>query len=131
MLQAFYHEKAVQVGDETLHLVINFAALDAAEQQIGRPFDEVLGELLSPLRSPPLGLQGKVVWALLRDRHSEISLDQVATVLFGPASAAVGLALGDLLAAAFPATDGKAKAKNPRKPRGVSSPSSSPGAPKV
>jgi hypothetical protein len=131
MLNAFYNEQAVKVGDDTLRLVINFAAIDAAEGMIGRDFDQILAELTSQDPKPGLALQGKVVWALLREHHPDVSIDQVATLLFGPASTVLGMAIGKLLTAAFPSARGAAKPANPRKPRGASKPSSSPGAKKA
>lgn len=125
----FYHEEQVTIGDETLRLVINFAALDAVESLTGRGFDRILAEFTgadevagAPAREPGVALQGKVVWGLLRQHHPELSLDHVAGMLFGPASAKIGAAIAKLLAAAFPSADPvdpKAKAGNPRKPRGA------------
>ena len=121
-IAAFYHEEQVTVGDETLRLVINFAALDAVESLTGRSFDRILGEFTGE-GEPGMALQGKVVWGLLRQHHPELSLDQVACLLFGPPSAKVGAAIAKLMAAAFPAAepaDTKAKAANPPVPRGAS-----------
>lgn len=126
----FYHEAQVTVGDATLRLVINFAALDAVESLTGRGFDRVLAEFTGgdtapgvPAPEPGVALQGKVVWGLLRQHHPDISLDQVAGLLFGPASAQIGTAIAKLLTAAFPAaepTPKKVKAARPPRPRGVS-----------
>lgn len=121
MLKPFYHEEAVKVGDDTLRLVINFRAMDATESLIGRPFDEILKEMSSG--SPTLSVQGKVVWGLLREHHSDLSLDQVMTLLFGEPCVTVGYAMAKLLKSAFPAAEPEAKGKNPPKPRGASRPS--------
>lgn len=128
-LTAFYHEAAVRVDDDTqLRLVIDFAALDAVEGLVGKPFDRILEDFTAADSDPPLGLQGKVIWGFLRRYHPEVSLDQVANLLFGPSSVALGVAIGQLFNAAFPTAepdDGKkAKAANPRKPRGTSKPTS-------
>ncbi|KQM88658.1 hypothetical protein ASE67_02645 [Sphingomonas sp. Leaf23] len=126
MLAAFYHEEQLTVGDETLRLVINFAALDAVESLTGRAFDRILADFTKKDAEPQLSLQGKVVWGLLRQHHPEITLDQVAALLFGPTGARIGAAIAKLMAAAFPAAepaDPKAKGANPRKPRGASNPS--------
>ena len=126
MLAAFYHEEQLTVGDETLRLVINFAALDAVESLTGRAFDRILADFTKPDAEPQLSLQGKVVWGLLRQHHPEITLDQVAALLFGPTGARIGAAIAKLMAAAFPAAepaDPKAKGANPRRPRGASNPS--------
>jgi len=128
-IAAFYHEEQVTVGDETLRLVINFAALDAVESLTGRSFDRILAEFTDegepgrPAKEPGVALQGKVVWGLLRQHHPELSLDQVAGLLFGPTSAKIGAAIAKLMAAAFPPAEAaaeKAKAANPPEPRGAS-----------
>lgn len=122
MLKPFYHEQAVTIDGETLRLVINFAAIDATEHLLGKPFPAVLEAFSQPVQ--PLGVLGKVVWGLLREHHPEVSLDQAASLLFGENGLRVGAAVSLLLNAAFPAAEeGKAKAKNPRKPRGASKPS--------
>jgi hypothetical protein len=120
MLKPFYNERTVVVDGEELRLVINFRAIDATEQLIGCGYDKILDDIQD--QNVPLGLQGKVLWGLLREHHSGLSLDQTATLLFGPPSVAIGMAMIELFNAAFPAAE-KAKGKNPRKPRGVSKPS--------
>lgn len=131
-LAAFHHEQAVKVGGDTLRLVLNFGSIDAIEGLVGRGFDTILPELVGSDARPPLGLQGRVVWGLLREHHPEISLDQAATLLFGEASMSVGIAMGALINAAFsPADPTKAKPANPRKPRGASRSSSKPGVAKA
>lgn len=121
MLQAFYNEEAVAVGGDTYRLVIDFAAIDAVESLLGRSFGDVVNEVLKP--NAPVSLIGKVVWGLLRRHHPELTIDQVASLLFGEPGVAVGAAVGKLIEAAFnlaPATEEKEKGKNPRKPRGAS-----------
>lgn len=129
MFKPFYNEEAVKIGDDTIRLVINFRAMDATESLVGRNYDEVLKEMAAG--DPPLSLQGKVVWGLLREHHPDLSLDHAMTLLFGEPSVAVGFAMNKLLNAAFPAADPEAKGKNPTKPRGASKPSTPRGAVKV
>lgn len=131
MIPAFYHEEAVQVGEVTLRLVMNFRALDAIECETQRGFDGILKQLTAPGGEPPLSLASRVVWGLLREHHPEIGIDQAATLVNGPSAPAIGVAMGLLFERAWPRatpTDGKAKPAHPRKPRGRSKPSSSPGA---
>ncbi|RZM11810.1 MAG: hypothetical protein EOP67_66610 [Sphingomonas sp.] len=132
-LQAFRHEEAVTVGDDALRLVLNFRALDAIESETQRPFDTILHQLTAG-GIPPNSLVSRVVWGLLREHHAEVSIDQAAGLVNGDAAPAIGMAMGKLFETAFPRAkpaDGKAKPAHPRKPRGASKPSSSPGAAKV
>ncbi len=120
MPQPFYHEQAIVIDGETFNLVINFLAIDATEQLLNMGYDEILEELQRP--DGKAGLNGKVLWGLLRENHADLSLDQVMTLQLGKNAVPMGLAVQHLLTAAFPAAD-KAKGKNPPKPRGASKPS--------
>lgn len=132
MLAAFYHEEPVTVGDDTYRLCMNFRGIDAIESSTGRPFDGILQEFTSGDASPTISLQGRVVWGLLREHHPSVTIDQVATLLFSPASVQIGMAMGKLFDNAFPRAEepkpGKDKPAHPRKPRGASKATSSPGA---
>lgn len=131
MLASFHHEEVVTVGEDALRLVINFLALDAIESAVGRGFDTILRDLTSSSARPAIGLQAQVLWGLLREHRPDITLDQAAALVIGPTNTAIGMALGRLLASAFPAGEQKAKDPHPRAPRGASSNSSSPGASKA
>jgi hypothetical protein len=117
MPQPFYHEQTVVVDDETFKLVINFRAIDATEQLVGRGYDEILADIQKD--DVLVSLNGKVLWGLLREHHSELTLDQILTLCKGEPGLTMGLAMSQLLQAAFPLTE-KAKGENPPKPRGVS-----------
>jgi hypothetical protein len=131
-LAAFRHEEQVTLGDDTYRLAMNFRALDAIESETKRSFDGILRELTTPGAEPPMSLQGKVVWGLLREHHPEVTLDQSITLILGPAGVQIGMAMGSLFETAFPRAEapkpGKDKPAHPRKPRGASKPTSSPGA---
>jgi hypothetical protein len=121
MPKAFYHEQLVEIDGEKLLLAINFKAITATERFLdGRGYDSILDELQSPTCT--IETTGAVVWGLLREHHPTVSMDETASLLFGANAAKVGLAVSDLMVAAFPAVE-KAKGKNPRKPRGASKPS--------
>lgn len=117
MPQPFYHEQSVVVGDETFILVINFRAIDATEQLLDLGYDEILEKIQQP--DVKVGFSGKVLWGLLREHHSDLSLDQVLTLSKGEPGVTMGLAMSQLLVAAFPTVE-KAKGKNPPKPHGAS-----------
>lgn len=119
-LKPFHHEQSVVIDGEALTLTINFRAIDATEQLLGRGYDEIIDEIQQP--SAPVGLTGKVLWGLLREHHPDLSLDQILTLQFGDNGVTMGLAIQQLLTAAFPTAE-KEKGKNPPKPRGASKPS--------
>lgn len=117
MVDAFYHEQAVKVGDETITLVIDFKAIDATEQLLDLGYDKILDKIQQP--DVKVGFSGKVLWGLLREYHSDLSLNQVLTLAQGETGMTMGLAMTNLLAAAFPVAE-KAKGKNPPEPHGAS-----------
>ena len=124
-LTAFYDEEVVEAGDTKLTLAIDFRAIDIIEGLAGGPGEIVpMPTVLAWLFTPPasIGLSGKVLWALLRRHHDDVSLDQAAGLMFhkehGPK---VGQAIDRLLSRAFNLVDEtKAKDKNPPKRRGAS-----------
>ena len=120
MLKPFYNEEVIHVGEDRLRLVLNFRAIDAAEGLIGKPFSSVLAEVADGTAGE--ALVGKVVWGLLREHHPELSIDQVAGLLFGPPGILLGGAVNRLLHASFSAAE-EPEAANPPKPRGASKPS--------
>lgn len=114
-MKAFYHEGQVKVDGEVLTLVCDFRAIDVIESVTGEKMSEILPQLVDP----PYALIGKVLWALLREKHDGVTLDEAAGVGFGKDGAAVGVVMGDVLRRAFNIGE-EAKGKNPRKPRGRS-----------
>lgn len=114
-MRPFYHEGSVEVDGETLHLVCNFRAIDVIESITGETMDEVLPQLAAPSHS----LAGKVLWAMLREKHEGVTLDEAAGLAFGPSGAAVGIVMGDVLRRAFNIGE-EAKGENPPKRRGRS-----------
>jgi len=124
MPEAFFHEQQVAVGGETITLAINFRAIDATEQLIGRNYDEILKELQKD--ESPVSLKGKVIWGLLREHHPEYNLDHILPLMRGEVGVKMGLAIEQLLHAAFPTAE-KEKGKNPLKRRGRSQSSESNG----
>lgn len=125
MLAPFYNEAQVQVGDDSLRLVVNMRTIDATEQLVGMDMPSVLQLLLSP--SPPLALGGKVVWGMLREHHPDVTLDQALGLMFGDVGAVVGLAMGDLLRRSFNVGEEAKDTGNPPRRRGTSKTSSSRG----
>ena len=116
-MRSFYHEGHVTVEGEQLTLICNFRAIDVIESLTG----EKMSDVLSQLDDPPSALVGKVLWALLREKHEGLTLDDAAGVMFGPDRENVGVVMGDVLRRAFNiGEEPKAKGKNPPKRRGAS-----------
>lgn len=120
-LTAFYNEEQVEIGEDVLGLVLDFRAIDVCEGLVGHPMPDIVGMLRSG--NPPLSLTGKVVWAVLRAKHSDVTLDQAAGLMFGEHAFKVGFALDSLLERVFPLKTEAKKPANPRPRRGASKPS--------
>lgn len=118
-MRSFYNEVQIEVEGEPLHLVMNFRAIDVIESLTEQTIPEIIPQLAD---NPPYSLVGKVLWAVLREKHEGVTLDQAASVAFDPVSGAVvGAALGDLIRRSF--NLGEAKEENPPTPAGASKPS--------
>lgn len=120
-LTAFYNEEQVEVGDDKLTLVLDFRAIDVCEGLCGRPMPEIVAELRSG--RPMLSVAGKILWALLRENHQEVSLNEAAGLMFGEHAAKAGFAMDALLERAFPLEEAAKSKPNPRKRRGALKPS--------
>lgn len=90
-MKAFYHEGQVESEGEKLILVCNFAAIDCIEAITGEDWDDLLPKLGS--RS----VSTKVLWGLLRCKHEGVTLDEAASIAFGPDQKQVGLVMGDVI----------------------------------
>ena len=116
-MRPFYHEGHVTVEGEQLTLVCNFRVIDVVESLTG----EKMSDILQQLDDPPSSLAGKMLWAMLREKHEGVTLDEAAGVMFGPDKGAVGIVVGDIFRRAFNVDEQpKAKGKNPPKRRGAS-----------
>lgn len=127
MLTAFYDEELISIGDDTLRLAIDFRAIDVIEHLAGEsgsvtPMPEVVAMLFAD--PPSLSVAGKVLWALLRRHHEDVTLDQCAGLMFGNDGNRVATAMyGLILRAMNLGEPKKEKGKNPPKRRGASKPS--------
>jgi hypothetical protein len=115
-MKPFFNEAEVEIADgEVLHLVLNFMVIDRIESLTGQSMDQVLPQLISP----PHNLATKILWAMLRVRHEDVTLDEAMGVVvdrkYGPK---VGLVMADLLKRSYDFEE--AKGKNPPKRRGRS-----------
>lgn len=122
-MRPFYHEGQVEVDGETLHLVCNFRAIDIIESLTDQSFDDVLSQIVNGKTS----LLTKVVWALLREKHEGVTLDEAAHIVRDTVhGAAVGVVVGDIFRRVLN-LDEKAGGENPPKRRGRSKTSSKSG----
>lgn len=134
MLTAFYDEEVVQLGDDdTLRLAIDFRAIDLMEHIVGdsdaiTPSTLIVDHVLHS-NPCPVSILCKVLYALLRRHHEDLSMDVCLGVMASKHSVAASFAMQNLLRRAFnygePAKE--EKGKNPPKPRGASKPSSKSG----
>lgn len=115
-MRPFFNEADVPVDDgETLHLVLDFRAIDCIESLTGQSMEEVLPQLVNPSHS----LACKMLWAMLREKHDGITLDEAMGIVVDPKyGPRVGAEIGLLLNRAYNLEE--AKDKNPPKRRGRS-----------
>lgn len=118
-MRPFHNEAQVPLKDGTvLRLVLNFRAIDAIEGVVGKPMPAILPDLITG--SASYAVVAKFVWGLLLEHHPELTMDQVAGLMFGEDGEAVGVVIGDLIRRAFNiGEEPKEKAANPRKRRGA------------
>lgn len=116
-MRSFFAEGQFQTDEgERLTLVCDFAALDVIEGVTGQNWDEIVPQLVKP----PRGLAVKVLYGLLRKRHEQISLDEVAGLFFDKNSIALWAVMGDVIARACNFDAGEEDAKPKKKPAGRS-----------
>jgi hypothetical protein len=119
MPRPFYHEGQVEIADgEVLNLVLDFRAIDIIENLTKLSMDQVLQLLASD--ATPDNLACKMLWAMARENHSSMTLNEAMSVVvdrkYGPA---VGLVMADMLNRAYDLEE-KAKEGNPPRRRGRS-----------
>lgn len=134
MLTAFYDEEVVQLGEDTLRLAVDFRAIDLMEHIVGdtdaiTPATLIVSHVLNSVPCP-VSILCKVLYAMLRRHHEDISMDVCLGVIGGEHSVAASYAMQTLLRRAFNFGEPeKAKDENPPQPRGTSKPSSKSGSP--
>jgi hypothetical protein len=124
-LVAFYDEEVVQVGDVTLRLAMDFRAIDLMEHIVGdsdriTPATTIVEAFLfsSPV---PVSISCKILYAMLRRHHEDVSLDEAMGAIAGEHSGRIALAMEALLKRSFNVGEPeKEKGENPPKRRGRS-----------
>lgn len=117
-LVAFGEEEQVTVDGEPLTLRLDFRAITIMEGALQSDMPSIVANFRSG--RPQLSVLGQMLWAMLREHHSEVTLDQAAGMMFAKDAAKVGFALDSLLGRAFPLPTEDRKVKNPPKQRGRS-----------
>ena len=117
-LVAFGCEEQVTVGGEALTLRLDFRAISVMEGALQSDMPSIVANFRSG--RPQISVLGQMLWAMLREHHPEVTLDQAAGIMFADEAAKVGFALDALLERAFPFPVEDRKTKNPPKQRGRS-----------
>lgn len=117
-LVPFGQEEQVTVFGETLTLRLDFRAITGIEGQTN--YDMPTVSVICRMSDAPVSILGQVIWFLLREHHPDVTLDQVAGIMFDQKeNAKLGVALDALLSRVFPLAEDK-KPKNAPKPHGRS-----------
>lgn len=118
-LVAFGEEEQVTVDGNALTLRLDFRAITIMEGALQSDMPSIVANFRSG--RPQLSVVGQLLWAVLREHHSETTLDQAAGIMFAKDAAKVGFALDALLERAFPlVAEDREKPNPPRKSRGRS-----------
>jgi len=97
-LKPFHFDAEVEAAEGfILHLSIDFAVINKLEGLLNKGMDELLGELVTSA-----SVMGKFLWAMTREHHPDLTLDQVAGIMFSKDyGAGVVATLGNLVRNAF------------------------------
>ena len=109
-LVAFGEEEQIVIDGEPLTLRLDFRAITIMEGALQSDMPSIVANFRSG--RPQLSVLGQMLWAMLREHHSEVTLDQAAGIMFDKDAAKVGFALDALIEKAFPMAEGR-KPKNP------------------
>jgi hypothetical protein len=117
-LVAFGCEEQVTVDGTPLTLRLDFRAITIMEGALQSDMPSIVANFRSG--RPQLSVLGQMLWAMLREHHPEVTLDQAAGIMFADEAAKVGFALDALLERAFPLPTEDRKKADPPKRRGRS-----------
>lgn len=96
-LKPFRHEASFVVGEVTLRLVVDFETIERVERAFNCGLDAVLGQIAASTAAAT-----KFIWFAIREHNPELSMDQIAGVMFSPEHGQALMAtLGDLVERAF------------------------------
>lgn len=114
-LVAFAPEEQVEAFGETYTLRLDFRAISVIEGALEMPFPYAVAQIRSG--NPQHGVLSRVLWALFREHHPEVTIDQALGIVMdqGKDGAKFGYALDALLERAFPITEGREKPNPPKR----------------
>lgn len=99
-LVAFGEEEQVTVDGQALTLRLDFRAITIMEGALNSDMPSIVANFRSG--RPQLSVLGQMLWAMLREHHSDVTLDQAAGIMFAKDAAKAGFAMDALLDRAFP-----------------------------
>lgn len=110
-MAGFYASEQVDCGGDKFTLVIDISAIDVFERKADIGFLSAFQKLeKGDIR---IGTMSWLLWALLRAKHSDVSLNDAGAMLFEHGEA-ISAAITSVVEAAFPKAE-EAKDENPPK----------------
>lgn len=127
MIVAFAPEEQVEAFGEVYTLRLDNRAISVIEGALELDFPTVVMHIRSG--NPRYALLSRVLWALFREHHPEVTIDQALAIVMdrGDDGTKVGFALNALLERSFPVPTEDRKPENPRKRNGRSKSSAASG----
>jgi hypothetical protein len=95
----FRNERSVEAGSNRLRLAVDFLALDAIEEVLGRKTPEIVRSMLTG--SCQLSVTATVIWGLLLRHHPEITVEEAASLMFCDHRGAISEVVSGLFEASF------------------------------
>lgn len=127
MIEAFSAEEQVEAFGQNLTLRLDFHSITVIEGDLDMQMPQAALSIRSG--SPSYSMLSRVLWALFREHHPDMTLGQCLSIVMAksPDGAKVGFALDKLLERAFPLATEDKKPKNAPKQHGRSRTSESVG----
>jgi hypothetical protein len=118
MIEAFSAEEQVEAFGQVLTLRLDFHSITVIEGDLNMQMPQAALAIRSG--TPSYSLLSRVLWALFREHHQNMTLPQCLSIVMdkGKDGEKVGFALDALLDRCFPLATEDRKAKNPPKRRG-------------
>ena len=108
-------EAELQAGDAAHILRLGVHSMVLLEREFGQSLPKIMAERFSDPANLLVGDMLTLLWASMQKSSGGPSKDDVADIMDEAGLPACGAAIGELLAATFPADDEKAAEGNPQK----------------
>lgn len=95
-LKPFRHEASFAVGETSLRLVMDIQTISRLETMSHRSIEDLLERV-----GTSTALASQFVWAATREGNPDVTVDQIAGIMFSPDGGALMVTLGDLVKRAF------------------------------